>query len=103
MRNSTSRKFVLGAATLFITVTAQADPCTVTLGISNVDISWNLNFTYQESTVTVTKTSTDACDYGLAFSRGGSSNYTRRLLGPAGVPLPYQLYKDQSLTHILKY
>ena len=82
---------------------ASADPCAVTLGVSNVNISWNLNFTFQAVTFTVTKTSATACDYGIAFSRGGASNYSRRLLGPAGVNLPYQLYKDVNLTQILKY
>lgn len=77
--------------------------CTVNLSVDNIDISWDLNYTYQAVTYTISKTSVDACDYGIAFSRGGASNYTRRMVGPGGVILPYQLYKEVSLTNVLRY
>lgn len=101
------RKSALGVAIGVALVLFGAHPawaaCTTTLTVSNIDISWDLNFTYQSVTYTIAKTSAPACDYGIAFSRGGASNYSRRMVNASSVQLPYQLYKDASLTQVLRY
>ena len=80
---------------------ARADRCGITLTASNVLINWNQNFNFQAVTLSVFKKKKDACSIVLAFSRGGASDYNRRMVGPGG-NLPYQLCKDSSLTQILK-
>lgn len=97
------RTAFLAALVLLASSLAHADTCALMVGVSNVAINWDLNFNFQAITVTVTKTSQSACDYGIAFSRGGASNYTRRLVSASNVALNYQLFGDANLSRILKY
>jgi hypothetical protein len=91
--------FLLGFALMPTAARAQ---CVVTLAASNLNLSWNLNFNYQAVTVAVTKTSAAACNYGITFTTGGASSYTRRMLGGSGVALNYQLYGDSNFSFVLK-
>ena len=78
-----------------------AENCDLTINISNVNLIWSLNLPTQQITFNIDKEKNDACNYFVTFSKGGPTNYDRRMLSGSST-LPYQLYKEASLTNILK-
>ena len=93
--------------TLFIFMLAMGlcGPATATCGLSlstsNLNLSWDLNWSTQAISIVVDKTDAGACTFGLGFSKGGSASYTRYAL-KGGSQLNYQLYQDSGRTRILK-
>lgn len=89
--------------------TAAADPddddkdkkCDLSVNVGNVTVNWNQNFEFQAVTFTVHKKKKRACDYQVFFSKGGASNYNRRMINWIS-SLNYQLFKNSGLTEILK-
>ncbi|MBI3557667.1 MAG: spore coat protein U domain-containing protein [Deltaproteobacteria bacterium] len=75
--------------------------CHLGLNVSNVNLVWNTSLPTQQINFTVTKQKTDACDFVVTFSKGGAGDYNRRMTSGAST-LNYQLYKESSLTNILK-
>lgn len=75
--------------------------CGLSVTASSVSIAWNLNYNFQSVTLTVLKSDNKACDFAVGFTRGGATDYSRRMTSGANL-LAYQLYKDSSLTQILK-
>lgn len=75
--------------------------CDFTLSVNPINVSWDLNYTYETVQVTVTKNKSKACDYGITFSRGGATDYNRRAVSGVNT-IRYQLYKTATLTDVLK-
>lgn len=83
---------------------AQAEStCGLSLSLSNVNLVWSASFATQQLTFTLRKSKGKACNYSVTFSKGTSnpSNYNRYMLSGTN-QLNYQLYKENSLTNILK-
>ena len=80
---------------------ALAGNCRLGLSVSNVSLVWTPSLPTQAVNFTVTKQKNDACNYVVTFSRGGAGDYNRRLVSGANT-LAYQLYRESSLTNILK-
>jgi spore coat protein U-like protein len=80
---------------------ADAGVCGLALTTSNLSLSWDMNWTSQAVAITVSKSNPAACTFGLGFSKGGSSNYTR-FAASGAKQLEYQVYQDSALTRVLK-
>lgn len=92
----------LGACLLAFTSMASAHAdCGLSLQVSNISIVWNQNFSFQAVNLVVRKSKKQECDYSVTFGKGSASNYERRMRNGTN-ELRYQLYKDSSLTQILK-
>jgi spore coat protein U-like protein len=88
------------SVTLFTAKTYAA--CNLTLNASNISITWNQNFNYQAINFSVTKTNNPPCDIAISFTAGGSADFSNRRLTYLANTLNYQLYKNSSLTKVLK-
>ncbi len=86
---------------LLLAPAALAGNCRLGLRTSNVSLVWTPSLATQQIDFTVTKVKNDSCDYVITFSKGGAGDYNRRMVSGPGA-LNYQLYKESSLTNILK-
>lgn len=86
--------------------------CAANLGLSLSGLSWDGSGSgsydpfdgteyVQEVTFSVTHDSGDATDFFITFSKGGASDYNRRVT-LVGDTLDYQIYDTATETHILK-
>lgn len=75
--------------------------CDFRLSVSNINLVWNQSLPTQQVTFSVTKRNNPPCDFAVTFSKGGTSSYERRMRS-GNSQLRYQLYKESSLTNILK-
>src|SRR5690349_14335039 len=80
---------------------AQAD-FGLSLNVSNVNLVWSTSLPTQQLTFTVNKSKNSECDYAITFSKGSASDYSSRQMTSGAATLRYQLYKESSLTNILK-
>jgi spore coat protein U-like protein len=80
---------------------AFAHGCQLALSTPGILLNWNTNFTFQAVQLTISKLDSDACNYAISFSNGTASDYNRRMVYGLST-LRYQLYKDASLSQILK-
>ena len=90
------KKIFLLSALLFFAKNSSA-ACGLSLVASDLNVEWDMTWTAPAVAVQVSKTNPAACTFGLAFTKGGSGSYTRTAGG-----LPYQLYQDSGLSHVLK-
>ena len=93
--------FLLFTLITWVTPVLALANCGLTISMPNINVVWNQNYNFQTVTFTVAKTKNKACDYGVTFTKGGASDYQRRMIG-SSAQLSYQLFKDPSLTQILK-
>lgn len=92
--------FVFLAA--FLLPSESHSACGLTLTASNIVINWDLNFSTQAIQFTLQKVNNPACDYWIGFTKGGGSSIANRTLNSGTRFLPYQLYKDNGYTKVLK-
>ena len=76
--------------------------CGLTLTASNISINWDLNFSTQAIQFTLQKANAPACDFWIGFTKGGGANATNRRMTAGSSILPYQLYKDNGYSKVLK-
>ena len=79
----------------------EKESCALSISAHDIQIIWDMDFQFTTVVFSVSKTKNPPCDFGIGFNRGGSATYDRRMTF-SGHELPYQLYKDSSLTKILK-
>lgn len=84
----------------FFLSTARAQ-CGLSVVASDLNLTWDLNWTGLAVSITVSKTGVPACDYGIGISKGQSANYTR-YASSGGANLNYQVYSDAGHTKTLK-
>jgi hypothetical protein len=77
--------------------------CGLTLSATSVSLVWSTTLPTQQINFTVTKAKNPGCNYSVSFSKGTNnpSDYDRRMSSGTD-HLNYQLYKESSLTNILK-
>lgn len=77
--------------------------CKLRLRTNNVNLVWSQTLGTQQLTFQIEKGNAPQCHYGVTFSRGNnsSSGYNRRMQSGSSY-LNYQLYRESSLTNILK-
>lgn len=75
--------------------------CGLSLTVSNITLVWSTSLPTQQITFKVKKSKNAPCDYFVTFSKGGASDYNRRMLSGSNT-LRYQIYKEAALTNILK-
>ena len=80
---------------------AQAS-CGLSITASDIVLTWNLNFTSIAVSVQVSRSTSDACNFSLSFSKGGAASYPTRRVTDGSHILRYQLYQDSGLTKILQ-
>ncbi len=80
---------------------ALAGVCGLSIAASNLSVDWDLSWTSQSVSITVSKTNPAACTFGLGFSKGVAGSYIR-YADDAGQQIKYQLYQDSGLIRILK-
>ncbi|MGZ3742801.1 MAG: spore coat protein U domain-containing protein [Pseudobdellovibrionaceae bacterium] len=76
--------------------------CGLSLSANDINISWSLNFTSIAVSVIVSRSTADACNYALGFTKGNAASYVSRSGASGSNLIRYQLYKDSGLTKILK-
>lgn len=75
--------------------------CGITLSASSVTINWDIGFSTKAIQFTLQKTNVPACNYWIGFSKGSAASAASRRLTFGAAVLPYQLYKDNTLTKVL--
>lgn len=75
--------------------------CGLAIAANNITTTWDLSWTIQSVSITVSKTNPAACTFGLGFTKGVSASYTRYALNGAA-QLHYQVYNDAGATNVLK-
>lgn len=76
--------------------------CGLSLTVSNLSVTWTLNYAHIAVSFVVNKSGVPGCSYGVGFSKGGGTSYTTRRALSGSDELFYQLYGDTGLTNILK-
>ena len=88
---------------LLVSSTVLAAPkCGLSMNAPNINLVWNQNFSYQQITFTVNKSKKDSCNFTVAFGYGGATSFGARRMLKGSTQLNYQLFKDASLTQVLK-
>lgn len=99
------KKNILAAVFVFFMTTFMSEissaQCGLSINANNLNVTWDMLWTIQSVSITVSKTNPAACTFGLGFSKGGAGSYTR-YANNAGQQLFYQLYNDGGAAHILK-
>lgn len=90
----------LFAMLLFLGFGAKAQ-CGLSIVASDLNLTWDLNWSTLAISITVNKANAAACSYGLGFTKGGAASYTRAAT-TGSANLLYQVYSDSSKTKILK-
>lgn len=91
-------------AALFVLLTsgsAANAACGLSIVANDLGLDWELSWTMHAISISITKTNPAACTVGLGFSKGSANSYTRSAAN-GSVRLPYQVYQDSGMNHILK-
>lgn len=91
---------LIGLVLLFTTRAHGA--CGLSVVTGNISVNWTNSFTYISVPVTINKSGPDACDYGFGLTKGAAASYATRRATSGAKLVQYQLYRENSLTNILK-
>ncbi|MEZ0391962.1 MAG: spore coat protein U domain-containing protein [Pseudobdellovibrionaceae bacterium] len=98
---SVIRNLILGFSLTFFFSQAQA-ACGLTITTDDISLTWGLNFSSIAVPITINRSTADACNYALGFTKGNGASYVARRAANGSNTLSYQLYKDTGLSKILK-
>lgn len=101
MKVTTIRILSVFALTVMARVVSHA-ACGLTLTTNNISVNWLPTFTYISVPLTINKAGPDACDFGVGFTKGGGASYVLRRAEDGANQIQYQVYKENSLTNVLK-
>lgn len=76
--------------------------CGLSIVANPITIAWDTNFVTQAISFTLTKADALACPMWVGFTKGGGASAATRRAVVGANQLTYQLYKEASLTNILK-
>ena len=76
--------------------------CGLSFTASNVNITWDLNFTSLAVQIELSKSGADACSFGVGVTKGAAASYPARRVATGAKNLLYQVYSDNALSHIIK-